>query len=163
MTDRILPIPNTPPGLRDAAQRGVLIPFVGAGASVLAGCPTWGQLADGALQACIEADKFTYAQLAQIQHLSPRIKLSIARGLEAEHVLKIDYAKLINPTRGYETNDDGNRVYRSLGKLGQTFVTTNYDAWLDTEIPEAKLLVNPPDLPQTTTAMRRPDGTQFSM
>jgi hypothetical protein len=61
MADGILPIPAIPQPLRDAAQRGMLIPFVGAGASVLAGCPTWGQLADGALQACIEANKFTYA------------------------------------------------------------------------------------------------------
>ncbi|PND27039.1 SIR2 family protein [Sinorhizobium sp. M4_45] len=152
MTDGILPIPNIPPGLKDAAQRGVLVPFVGAGASVLAGCPTWAQLADGALRACIEANKFTYAQLAQIEHLSPRVKLSIARGMEAEHQVKIDYAKLINPRRGYKNNDLGNRVYRSLGKLGRTFVTTNYDAWLDTEIPEAHSPVNPPDAPQMTTA-----------
>lgn len=152
MTDGILPIPKIPPGLKDAAQRGVLIPFVGAGASVLAGCPTWAQLADGALRACIEANKFTYAQLAQIEHLSPRVMLSIARGLEAEHQLKIDYGKLINPRTGYKNNDVGNRVYRSLGKLGQTFVTTNYDAWLDIEIPEAQSPVNPPDAPQTTTA-----------
>jgi hypothetical protein len=160
MADGILPMPTIPQPLRDAARRGTLIPFIGAGASVLAGCPTWGQLADGALRACIEANKFTYAQLAQIEHLSPRVKLSIARGLETEHQLKIDYAKLINPKTGYENNDLGNRVYRSLGKLGKTFVTTNYDEWLDTEIPDPALSVNPPADPQTTTvnapAKRRP-------
>ena len=84
MADGILPIPPIPQPLRDAAQRGTLIPFVGAGASVLAGCPTWAQLADGALRACIDANKFTYAQLAQIEHLSPRVKLSIARSLWAD-------------------------------------------------------------------------------
>lgn len=131
MSDGILPIPAIPPVLREASQRGVLTPFVGAGVSVLAGCPTWGELADGALKACIDAKKFTHGQLAQIRHLSPRVKLSIARGLEAECGLKIDYAKLINPKNGYENNDVGNRVYRSLGKLGTTFVTTNYDSWLD--------------------------------
>ena len=168
MADGILPIPPIPQPLRDAAQRGTLIPFVGAGASVLAGCPTWAQLADGALRACIDANKFTYAQLAQIEHLSPRVKLSIARGLEAENKLKIDYAKLINPRLGYENNDLGNRVYRSLGKLGKTFVTTNYDEWLDTEIPDQTLPVNPPAGPQTTTvnapATRRPiaDVNEFT-
>lgn len=151
MTDSILPIPAIPQPLLDAAQRGTLIPFVGAGASVLAGCPTWRQLADGALRACIEANRFTYAQLAQIEHLSPRVKLSIARGLEAEHKLTIDYAKLINPKLGYE-NEVGSRVYRALGNLGKTFITTNYDEWLDTEIPDQPLQVNPPAAPQTTTA-----------
>lgn len=151
MAEGILPIPAVPQPLRDAAQRGTLIPFVGAGASVLSGCPTWDQLADNALRACIDAGKFSYAQLAQIEHLSPRVKLSIARGLELEHTLKIDYAKLINPTTGYENNDTGNRVYRALGKLGKTFVTTNYDEWLDTEISDQALAVNPPAGPQTTT------------
>jgi hypothetical protein len=44
-----------------------------------------GQLADGALRACIEAKEFTHGQLAQIRHLTPRVKLSIDRGLELEH------------------------------------------------------------------------------
>jgi len=49
MADEISPIPPIPEGLREAAQRGTLIPFVGAGASKLAGCPGWNEFADGAL------------------------------------------------------------------------------------------------------------------
>ncbi|MCP4614985.1 MAG: hypothetical protein GY844_00985 [Bradyrhizobium sp.] len=141
MSDEVPLIPTVPQGLKDAAQRGTLIPFVGAGASVLAGCPTWGQLAEGALRACIAADKFTHGQMDQIRHLGPRMKLSIARAVQAEHGLKIDYDKLINPSKGYQ-NDVGQRVYRSLGRLSQTFVTTNYDAWLDTEVPDTPLSVS---------------------
>jgi hypothetical protein len=152
MSDGISPIPAIPSGLHEAAQRGVLIPFVGAGVSVLAGCPTWGELADGALRACIDANKFTYGQLAQIKHLSPRVKLSIARGLEAENGLTLNYAKLIDPKGGYEKHDTGNRIYRSLGKLGTTFVTTNYDSWLDTEIPDVQPPVAIPTAEQDTTA-----------
>lgn len=37
MTEAILLIPPVPDGLREAAQLGVLVPFVGAGASRLAG------------------------------------------------------------------------------------------------------------------------------
>ncbi len=155
MSDEIPLIPVVPQGLREAAQRGTLIPFVGAGASVLAGCPTWAQLADGALMACIAADKFTHGQMAQIGHLSPRMKISIARAVEAEHGLRIDYGKLVNPRDGYKNNEVGQRVYRSLGKLSQTFVTTNYDAWLDTEIPDTPLSIsaNPPT--QDTAATPR--------
>jgi hypothetical protein len=152
MTDGILAIPIIPPGLKDAAQRGVLIPFVGAGVSVLAGCPTWAKLADGALRVCIEENKFTYGQLAQIEHLTPRVKLSIARGLEIEHGFNIDYSRLIQPKVNDENREIGNRVYRSLGKLGTRFVTTNYDGWLDTEIPDVQRPINPPDAPPTTTA-----------
>ncbi len=36
MSEDILPIPPIPSGLREAAQRGTLIPFIGAGA--------WGEL-----------------------------------------------------------------------------------------------------------------------
>jgi hypothetical protein len=36
-------IPEVPPALREAAQLTKLIPFVGAGASKLAGCPDWNE------------------------------------------------------------------------------------------------------------------------
>ncbi|WP_158491329.1 SIR2 family protein [Methylocystis sp. SC2] len=152
MSDRILPIPSIPPGLTDAAQRGVLIPFVGAGVSVLAGCPTWTQLADGALRACVEENKFSYGQLAQIEDLPPRMKLSIARGLELEHGFNIDYTKLIQISVNEEKREIGNRAYRCLGKLGTTFVTTNYDGWLDTEIPDVQRPMILPAAPSTTTS-----------
>ncbi|MGY3585962.1 hypothetical protein ACVIGB_004979 [Bradyrhizobium sp. USDA 4341] len=86
MNPEIPLIPPVPQGLLDAAQRGKLIPFVGAGASVLAGCPSWGALADGALRACIKAEKFNHGQYEQIRNLLPRMKLSIARAIEADHM-----------------------------------------------------------------------------
>jgi hypothetical protein len=154
MSTEIPLIPPIPQGLLDAALRGTLIPFVGAGASVLGGCPNWAQFADGALKACIKAEKFNHGQYEQIRHLTPRMKLSIARAHEAEHSLKIDYAKLIQ-SDDYASNVSGQRVYRSLGKLGQTFVTTNYDAWLDTEIPDLKLSVKP-SAEETTATTPKP-------
>jgi hypothetical protein len=141
-----------PDGLREAQRRGVLIPFIGAGVSRLAGCPTWRELADGTLRACIAAKRFTYGQLAQIEHLSPRVQLSIARGLELQFGLSIDYGALIHPRDGYEKHDEGNRIYRSLGKLSSTFVTTNYDSWLDTEIPDLRTPVTDSAIAQDTTA-----------
>jgi hypothetical protein len=137
MNDPIPLLPMVPAKLREASQRGVLVPFIGAGASRLAGCPTWAQFADRALEDCVAAGKFSYGQLEQIRHLGPRVKLSIARGIQAENGLTLDYAKLIDPVEGYE-NETGRRLYRGLSRLGQTFVTTNYDTWLDTEIVEVK-------------------------
>jgi hypothetical protein len=137
MTDEIPLIPVVPPKLREAALRGTLIPFVGAGASRLAGCPNWAQFADRALQAFVDGGRFSYGQLDQIRHLTPRVKLSIAQGLQAEHNLPINYAALIDPVGGY-SNEVGRRLYGALAQLGQTFVTTNYDTWLDTEPASSK-------------------------
>ena len=97
MSAEILPIPAIPSGLREAAARATLIPFVGAGVSRLAGCPGWSELADGALQWFVDLDKFTYAQLDQIRHLEPRVKLSLALALEREYKISIDFRKLIHP------------------------------------------------------------------
>jgi SIR2-like domain len=136
MADQLLPIPQVPDGLREAAQRGILIPFIGAGVSRLAGCPDWAQFADGALQWLIERGAFSYAQLDQIRHLNPRVKLSLARSLERDNGVSIDFPKLLHPTSRRD-NAKGIRLYNSLFKLGKTFVTTNYDKWLDERIPQS--------------------------
>jgi hypothetical protein len=82
--DVINPIPALLPGLRDTALRGTLIPFVGAGASRLAGCPNWTEFADRALRYFVDQGKFSHGQLAQLSQQPPRVKLSIALGLGGE-------------------------------------------------------------------------------
>jgi hypothetical protein len=84
MTSDIVTIPDIPETLREAAQLGKLVLFVGAGASKLAGCPDWDEFANGALRLFVDHGKFSHAQLDQIKHLRPRIKLSIALALQAE-------------------------------------------------------------------------------
>jgi len=133
MSEDILPIPRIPGGLREAAQRGTLIPFIGAGASRIAGCPGWSEFADGALRCLVDEGKFSHKQLAQIGHLNPRVKLSIALGLEKEHATRINFRKLLHPS-GQKDNAKGQKLFGSLCRLGKTFVTTNYDEWLDEEI-----------------------------
>src|SRR5262245_13499299 len=135
MSEGIPLVPDVPQVLREAALRGTLIPFIGAGASRLAGCPNWSELADRALRVFVEGGKFSYSQLAQLAGLSPRVKLSVALGLQSEHSVKIDFAALLSPTGGYD-NAHGRRLFAGLGKLGRTFVTTNYDSWLDREFIE---------------------------
>lgn len=137
-TAEIPAIPAVPAGLREAAQRGTLVPFVGAGASRLGGCPGWSEFADGALQRFVDQGKFTYSQLEQIRYLSPRLKLSLARALEDEHKIAIDFRQLLHP-RDRSEELKGRRLYGSLSKLGKTFVTTNYDEWLDEELAEPVL------------------------
>ncbi len=132
-TDVIAPIPPVPPGLHEAALKGTLIPFVGAGASRIAGCPNWIEFADRALRFFVTQSKFTHGQLDQLSRQPPRVKLSIARSLQREHDLLIKFDDILYP-EGRNTNEKGRRLYQALSSLGKIFVTTNYDDWLDNTI-----------------------------
>lgn len=149
MTDFPAPIPKIPEGIREAALRGRLIPFIGAGVSRLAGCPGWAEFAEGALKCLVDAGKFSHAQLDQIKHLHPRVKMSIALQLQAEHKTPIDFRKILHPNDPTQ-HVSGRRLYAALSKMGDVFVTTNYDEWLD-----ARVLI--PSLP-ITPAMSAPSS-----
>jgi len=149
MADQLLPIPQVPEGLREAAQRGILIPFIGAGASRLAGCPSWAEFADATLKWLIHNGKFTYSQFDQIRHLNPRVKLSLARTLAMDGSTMIDYRTLLHPTARRD-HKNGCRLYKSLFSLGRIFVTTNYDEWLDERVPELAPAASPSTLPTNT-------------
>jgi hypothetical protein len=122
----IKPIPDPPPGLREAALRGTLIPFVGAGASRIAGCPNWSEFADAALRFFVDQGKFSHGQLAQISYLNPRVKLSIALGLQKEHNLPIDFRRVLYSARpaaleavaDERTHDTSEAVCRRLSSDG---------------------------------------------
>jgi SIR2-like domain len=156
MATDLLPIPPIPAGLREAAFVGKLIPFIGAGASRLAGCPGWADFADGALRQLVDKGNFTYSQLDQIKHLNPWVKLSIATTLAEDTKTPIDFEALLHPTvRAKHLN--GQRLYKSLFALGNIFVTTNYDRWLDERIAEPAASAVPllsPSTPSPATPMR---------
>jgi SIR2-like domain len=135
VADEIPEIPPIPEGLREAAQRGTLIPFVGAGASKLAGCPNWAEFAEAVLRYFISQGKLTHNQLAQLSRLSPRVKLSVASALQEEHQIPINFANILHPSDQAMSNQLGLRLYQSLNGLGRTYVTTNYDGWLDRAMP----------------------------
>ena len=67
--------------------------------------------------------------------------MSIARGLQRQHNLPIKFDAILYPD-GRNTNPKGRRLYEALSKLGRTFVTTNYDDWLDTTIGAPPLTVS---------------------
>lgn len=134
MDDEILPIPAIPELLRRESGRGVVIPFIGAGVSRLAGGPSWEQFANGALRSFVEQGSMDHATYALMQHLSPRIKLSMALEQEKQNGRKpIDFLKLLHPT-GDCSDRKGRRLYSGLSSFSRRFVTTNYDWWLDTPI-----------------------------
>jgi hypothetical protein len=51
----------------------------------------------------------------------------------SEHNLPIKFDEILYPS-GRNTNPRGRKLYEALSNLGKTFVTTNYDDWLDIAI-----------------------------
>lgn len=135
MIEKIESRPKIPQALRLAAFQGKLIPFVGAGVSQLGGCPDWNEFANAALKFFVKKGKLTHAQLNQISSLSSRVKLSVALDLQKQHDLPIDFKELLKPS--VAKKEIGDEVYANLSKLATTFVTTNYDDWLDKNPPTA--------------------------
>ncbi|MCZ2152283.1 MAG: SIR2 family protein [Bryobacterales bacterium] len=130
MIETITPIPPSFEDLRIATLKRPLVPFIGAGVSQLGGCPGWDDFADGALRFFVAQRKLSHAEYDQIKDLSSRIKLSLALELEESCELKIDFADLLRPSTE-EEKANGTRIYEKLDCLASTFVTTNYDDWLD--------------------------------
>jgi len=95
----------------------------------LAGSPDWNGHADKALKQFVDSGKFSHAQLDQLQGISARVKLSIALALQEEHEQPIDHSAILQPNG--KSDPKGLRLYSGLSRLGKTFVTTNYDQWLD--------------------------------
>lgn len=149
MTAEIPLVPEVPEAVREAAQVGRLIPFVGAGLSRLAGCPSWDEFANAVLASLVKHGRFTYAQLDQVKSLNPRVKLSIAMTLHKQTETSPDFRGLLHPQpRGASAN--GRRLYSCLSRLGKTFVTTNYDEWLDDVLPSTPAHIPEPDDPPAT-------------
>ena len=155
---KILPIPEIREELRIAAKAGTLVPFIGAGTSMLAGGPSWNGLADAAINFFVKQGKLNFGQFEQIRKLSPRIKLSIAKSLEEGSPQKIDYNSIFHPPKNKNPNHEkGERLYAHLSTLSNKFVTTNYDHWLAQEyfIPDLKLAGGSTEGSQYTPKQRR--------
>lgn len=147
----LVPVPGIPAGLREAALRGNLVLFIGAGVSVLAGCPGWGDFADAALRSLVEHGKLSFSELDQVRHLSARVKLSLARRLASD--FDIDFRALLHP-RPMRDHEKGCRIYRGLFRLGNIFVTTNYDSWLDDGLESFTPTASPTDKTPLDTQIR---------
>ena len=163
MSDEIPLIPEVPKALREAAQVGKLIPFVGAGASRLAGCPDWSEFANATLSVFVKRGTFNHAQLDQVKHLNPRIRLSIALALQKRTGVRINFRDLLHQTPR-EDHDTGKRLYSYLSKIGKTFVTTNYDEWLDEQpsygsagLPDEQISTTAIPVPKPRTVIHKPE------
>jgi hypothetical protein len=138
-TDEIHLDPEVPGGLRNAAENGRVVPFVGAGVSRLAGCPGWSEFADKALEECVRNGMISHAQADQLRNLPPRTKFSIIKTLQEENSKLLDYKEFLK----FREQDAAREIYGLIRKLSQSFVTTNYEVWLDKDTPEPMGLEEP--------------------
>lgn len=135
MIEKIEPIPRIPEALRIAAAQGSkIVPFIGAGVSQIGGCPSWHEFAHAALKYFVDQGKISHAQLDQISSLSSRVKLSVALDLQRKFDLPINFQKMLEPADA-KKKTLGDKIYGDLSSIATTFVTTNYDEWLDKPPP----------------------------
>ncbi len=122
--------PCIPEEMLLAAKMGVLVPFVGAGVSMLAGCPSWSGFADGALKSFVHTKHLSRAQYDQLMGLPARVKLTLARDMESQHRVDINYKKILEP-KSPNKIELAQRAYEGLRNLSRFVITTNYDEFLD--------------------------------
>ena len=120
MKDPLEIIPPIPEEVLEAAKNGRLVLFVGAGASMMVGMPSWGQLANAALNSLVEQDYIDYAELDQLKMLDPKKQLSIAEFIVQEHGVRLDLRQHLKANRK-------SSIYPSINSIKATCVTTNYD------------------------------------
>jgi len=125
----VLPfIPDVPPEIIEAAETGSLVVFVGAGVSCLAGAPNWDGFAAKALELAVNKGGMNHAQKEQLDHLSPKIKLFIAKN--AYKFTSMDYVEILK-SKSAEHLNTGTKIYKDIHNISKVIVTTNYDEWLD--------------------------------
>lgn len=119
--------PDLPREIKEAALDGKLVLFIGAGASMLVGMPSWGGLAYEALKSLRVENFINFAELEQLQCLDPKKQLSIAKVIADEKGfdLKLDQ---------YMSAKEDSKIYEYLNSIGAVCVTTNYDHELSPNI-----------------------------
>ncbi len=128
MPDALADIPAIPPELLDAAQRGQLVIFIGAGVSSLVGARSWTDFAEALLRDLAARGLLSFGDLDQLRPLDARKKISVAMDIYDANGITPDFRTLLN---AHVAADSVPSVYTDLYSIGTSIVTTNYDEWLD--------------------------------
>jgi len=124
-------IPEIPKKILEAAYRGNLIVFVGAGVSRIIGCPSWNEFANIILDDLTEKNIINYFENSELSKLSPRKILSICWEIYREKNLNPpDFNKIFIENEKLKEKYD---IYGALYDFNTIYVTTNYDDQLDRE------------------------------
>ncbi|QJT16797.1 hypothetical protein E5E96_05550 [Aeromonas sp. 1805] len=120
MNDALETRPSVPDEIAYAAREGRLVLFVGAGASMLVGMPSWSGLASSALNSLAKSGFINYSELEQLKKLDPKKQLSIADFISKENSTSLNLSQ-------YLKAHIESSIYNSINSIKATCVTTNYD------------------------------------
>jgi hypothetical protein len=120
MSDILATHPPVPVEVTEAAKGTRLVLFVGAGASMMLGMPSWGGLATKALNSLVALGSIDFAELEQLKQLDPKKQLSIADFIAQEK------GHSLNLSQHLKTSCESS-IYNNINSIKATCVTTNYD------------------------------------
>ncbi len=123
---------DPPDEIIQAGLNGDLVLFVGAGASMLLGLPSWAGLAAKALGELRQKAFLNYSQIEQLKTLDPKKQLSIAYLIAKENSYEFDLAKYLTG------KNEGDSIYKAINDIGCPCVTTNYDELITPRFVETK-------------------------
>jgi hypothetical protein len=113
-----------PEEIIQAGLRGDLVFFIGAGASILVGLPSWSGLASLALSDLRRKGIINFSDSSQLSVLDPKKQLSIADSLFRENGLRLELKEYLPVV------PEANSIYKYINDIGCPCVTTNYDEQL---------------------------------
>jgi hypothetical protein len=125
--------PLVPQEIIDAAQDSSLVLFIGAGISRLVGCPSWDGFARQVLEQ-LTPGAMNYHEQKLISSIpDPRKQLSLCKIIEQDvDNLKINYHKI------FDIKPPDDNVYKHINQYSCSFVTTNYDKFIQPEYVKGK-------------------------
>ncbi|MCR8922802.1 SIR2 family protein [Dasania sp. GY-MA-18] len=115
---------DPPDEIVQAGLNGDLVFFVGAGASMLLGLPSWSGLAVKALEDLRQYGYLNYSEIEQLNSLDPKKQLSIAYSIAEDNRFILDLTKHL------AGEIEGDSIYKAINDIGCPCVTTNYDELL---------------------------------
>lgn len=134
-------IPEIPPGMLDAANKGKLVVFVGAGVSNIVGSPTWDEFANRLINDMRKRGFINYIAEKSLKSIDAKKKITICKGIYKANGTAIPFKELLEPDHGLGTD-----VYKRLYSFGAIFLTTNWDKYLDDQAGPSNVVYREEDM-----------------
>lgn len=128
--------PKVPEQILEAASRGKLVIFVGAGISQIINCPSWQDFAKTILNDLHEKKIINYFEKEELSKLQARKILSICDDIYKKEGIEFPNFKEI--FRGNNKLKGKYEIFKNLYLMNAIYVTTNYDDHLDEEALKSK-------------------------